>query len=431
MATSLIQCECLLSKGMGDYWASTTTSAGASGGTTIIDTALKAKFDDWMTDGAFDMITSGACDEEERKITKLDSDPGTLTTLAHGGQIAKSVTYRIHRLFSASDKRIALIYAAKRSFASIYKDVRDESIVSGNWLKDGSFEIWTDATDPTYWTNSTVSTTQTTTSLYYQHGDTSCKLDTASGYIYQSISEWDDLKYLAGKTVTFTLQGWCDTATALRIAIYDGKDTTYSSYHDGDSAWTEYDDPLSVTATISDNPTAIEFRIYLASASAVAYVDDARVTGPKPPRLYIGNLGLAQNKPTEVLVEMSDYSTSQPWALIHGIRYDQANGYMYLPDTVSSNYRLRILGKKYLDFYDSSKDVGTDWDDTIDIDSPQTEILVAGAAIYLCSQKILPIGTTGDSKIWENALNYWRGELRERQRKFGMIPPSVTVGWGH
>lgn len=430
MTTTLLAAEQLLSKALGDYWSSTTTSAGATDGTTLVDTELKAKAEDWITDAAYNMITSGTYDEEERKISSLDSGVGALTVLAHGGQIATSVTYRIHRLFSASEKRRALIHAAKAGYPYIFEEIRDETKVSGNWLKDGSFEIWTSATALTHWTDDgTVILAKTTTSPYYKHGLTSCKLDTAAGYIHQDITNWDDLKHLAGKAVTFTVQGHCDTASCLRLAIYDGTTTTYSSYHDGDSAWTEHNDSLEVKATIGDNPTSIEFRIYHDVAAGTSYIDDARIIGGYLSRIYIGDLNLAQNKPHQVLIEPSDYSTREPWLLIHNYEIDVTNGYLYLPASVSRDYRLRILGIGYLNFVDSSGDSSTAWDSTIDIDSPQTEILVAEAAIYLCNQMIVPNQTLGTSELWKDALGYWKAELRDRQGRFGIVAPAATTHW--
>lgn len=430
MSTSLLNCEVLLSKALGDYWSSTTTSAGASGGTTLIDTELKKKTADWITDDAHDYISSGTYDEEERWIKSLNPEDGTLSMLAHGGQIASSVTYRVHRLFTASEKRIALVHAAKAAFPQIHKVVWDESRVSGNWLKDGVPNVWTTSTNPTYWTASGPTTTKTTSSPYYKLGATSCKLSGSSGYIYQDIALWDDLKWLAGESIKFTAQGWCDTASCLRLAVlYDGTNLEYSSYHAGGSDWTEDDDPLEVEVDIDDTPTDIEFRVYHdVDTTATSYINDLRVTGPDGARIYIGDLGLAQDRPHQVLRERSNYSGKEPWYLIPDTKI--YNDYLYLPSSVTKGYRLRIRGIGYLDYYDTSDVVGTDWDDTIAIDSPQTEILVAEAALYLCNQKVLPNATSADTKRWERAKAYWERELSKRKNKFGMVVPSATVDWG-
>ncbi len=437
MTTTLANCRVLLSKELGDYWASTSTSAGASDYTSIIDTALKAKADDWIGDDSYTLITesSDSSEDDERKIISLDNNTGAIITLAHTAQIASSTDYEIHRLFSASDKMRALVHAAKAGYPTIFIEVRDESLVSGNWLKDGSFEIWTSSSALTNWTTTTSTIAKTTSSPYYKHGVTSCKILTAAGSIEQSISNWDDLKRLAGKTVTFSIQGWCDTASCLRISIYDGVNTiSYSSYHTGDSAWTQDEpnnDNMYVQATIDDNPTEITFEIHHDVAAGVSYVDDARTIAGSTysPRIYIGDLGLVRNQPHQVLIEPANYSRQEPWTLIRNIRYDQTNGFMTLPSGVSQDYRLRILGNKYLDFYDTSDDVGTDWADTIAIDTPQTEILVAEAAVYLCNRMIVPNFTSGESGRWAQARAYWKDELRDRKSRFGMAAPSATVSW--
>ena len=439
MTTSLLSAEAELSKQMGDYWSSTTTGAGLS--TTLVDTALKAKANDWI-DGDEEMYAflveepvGSATIYDERKISSLDNSDGTLTTLAFDAAPGTGIDYEVHRLFTPSEKRRALVNAAKKIFPHLFKEIRNESMVSGNWLKDGSFEIWSSSSALTYWTTTTSTITKTTSSPYYKHGLTSCKISTAAGTVKQSITNWDDLKRLQNQTVTFSIQARCDTASCLRISINDGVNQTYSSYHAGDSAWTQDEprnDNMYVQQFIDYNPTEITFTIHHEVAAATSYVDDGRGIGSilDSPRIYIGDLGLVKNKPSQVLIESRDYSTIEPWALIQNILYDQTNGYMQLPSGVSPDYRLRILGNGYLDFYDSSDVVGTDWDDTIAIDHPQTEVLVAQAAIYLCEQKVLPTETSGDSGRWERALAYWKDELRERKGKFSMQMPEVTVTWG-
>ena len=112
MSTLLSAARIELSKQLGDYWASASDSAGAAGGTTIKDTALMAKANDWVdTEGqAFDLITESAhaCEGQERLISSLDNSSGstgTLTILAHTAQIGSGVDYEVHRLFTASEKR--------------------------------------------------------------------------------------------------------------------------------------------------------------------------------------------------------------------------------------------------------------------------------------------------------------------------------------
>ena len=435
MTTTLLAAEAELSKQIGDYWTGTTTSDGAAGGTTLIDTALKAKQNGWVTKETYDMLTeesvSAADIYEERLVSSLDNSSGALTVLAHGGKIESGINYRVHRLFSASAKRIALVAAARRVFPFLHGSIWDESLVSGNWLKDGSFEVWTSATALTHWTTSGSTLAQTSTSLYYEHGGYSCKQSTAVGYIQQSISNFDDLKYLRGKAVTFSVRGWSDAASCLRISINDGvNDETYSSYHDGDSAWTKHSDPLKVTQVIADNATDITFKIYhaVAAPGQASYVDDGRVISGHRGKLYIGNLGLAQDKPLKVEIEPTSYSQDEEWLGVRDYVVD-GDGYLYIPTDYATNRRLRIRGTGYLDFLASGVS-STDWTATIAIDSPQLDILVAEAALYLYTTMALPNAESGEREAYQEMMAFWEKQSTTVKSKFRMKSPGVVIHWG-
>jgi hypothetical protein len=427
MSTTFNNARIELSKQIGDYWAGTTTGAGSS--TTVVDTALKAKQNDWINLEAYDLITSGTYDTEERKISSLDNTSGTLTVLAHGGTIAGSVTYEVHRLASASDKRIALVAACREAYPYIHKQVRDESHVSGNWLKDGSFEVWTSSTNLTYWTETTSTVTQTTTAGLFKNGANSAALSASAGTLAQSITNQEDLKRLAGKEVTFTVQARCGTASALRISIADGTDTTYSDYLDQITGWTEDHEPLEVTATIADHPTSITFTIHYELTATTAYVDDARVISSYNPPIYIGELGLSKNTPRQVFVEPLDYYSGEPWVRIHNWTVDETNGLLFLPDNVQKDYRLRIIGTGYLDFLASGV-ASTLWTATIAIDQPQLDILIAQAIIYIYRTFSIPNFYTGDRKAYMEMMGFWDQELKKRIARAGMRLPALTTNWG-
>jgi len=434
MSTTLAAAMVELSKQLGDYWASTTTGAGSS--TTLVDTALMAKANDWVeTAEVYAFLTEepagAAAIYDERKISSLDNSDGTLTTLAFAAAPGTGIDYEIHRLFSPSDKRRALIYSARHSFPHLFKEIWNEELVSGNWLKDGSFEIWTAADELTHWTATTSTIAQTTSSPYYRHGATSCKISTAAGTVAQSISNFDDLKNLAGKTATFTIQAWCDTADCLRISINDGTTQTYSSYHDGAESWTTNNprnDNLYVTQQLADNPTEITLTVHHGVAAAESYVDDARVVGPYRNRLYIGHLGLARNRPHGVYMEPSYYSQEEEWVRIRGYDIDK-DGYIHIPTTYPSDYRLRVRGIGYLDFLASGVS-STAWTATIDIDSPQLDILIADAAMYLYGQMVVPNFDTGENKTFTNAYQFWQMKYQEAVSKYGMKAPPATIHYG-
>ncbi len=430
MTTALSAARIELSKQLNDFWASTTTGAGST--TTIVDTLLKAKQNAWIGKDMYDLITESghASVDEERQISSLANSTGTLTVLAHDNTTGTSMDYEVHRLFTASDKRIALIAAARMAYPHIHEKIWDESMVSGNWLKDGSFEIWTSSSALTHWTTTTSTITKTTTSPFYMHGLTSCKIGTAAGTIKQTNTTWDDLKRLRGQTVTFSMQAWCDTASALRLSINDGVNQTSSNYHAGDSAWTQREprtDNMYAQMFIDGNATEVTFTIHHEVAAATSYVDDARVIGPYQPRLFIDQLGLALEKPVQVEIEPWYYSTDEPWAIIFNSRIDPELGYIYIPSSVQRDRRLRIRGIGYLDFVDSSGDSATAWNSTININSPQTDILIAQAAVYLYTQMSMPNFSRNTRQDFQEMIGFWENKLRRAIGKFSQEVQSIPV----
>jgi len=431
MTTTLHNAMIALSKEIGDYWASTTNYAGTS--TTLVDTALQAKTNDWITDEAYAFLAeepaSAAAIYDERKISSLSDY--TLTTLAFSAAPGTGIDYEVHRLFSPSDKRIALVNAAKNVYPGCFNEVWDETLVCGNWLKDGSFERWTTSSNLTDWTETTVTATQTSTLPYYKHGSYSCKLDTAAGTLDQEITEFKDLQFLRGRNATFTCQGWCDTASCLRLSINDGTTQTYSEYHAGDDAWTEdnpRDDSFYVTQYIDPNATQVTFTIHHGVAAATSYVDDARVISEPRGKLYIGHLGLAQNRPHQVFIEPSYYSQQEDWIKVFDYKVDPS-GYLYIPTTYPADRRLRIRGIGYLDFLASGVS-STAWTSTIALDEPQLKVLVAEAALYLYTTMALPNYESGTRDEFAKASTYWASEVEKRKAKFGMKSPPATVHWG-
>lgn len=437
MSTSLLNAEIALSKELGDYWSSTTDGAGDS--TTLVDSALKAKTDDWLTDEAYVILleepAGSAAIYDIRKATSLDASAGEITTLAFAAAPGTGIDYSLHRLFSPAEKKRALIKAAQEMvYPALFKEIWDESLVSGNWLKDGSFERWDDANTLTDWTITTATATRTSTAGYVRHGTYSCKLNTAAGTVAVTISNDADLQFLRGRNVTFTLQAYCDTDDALRLSINDGTTQTYSDYLDGDSMWTEdnpRNDSFYVTQYIDPNATEVTITIHFESAAATAYIDDARLLSDPRAKLYVGHLGLAQDRPAKIEMEPEYYGHDEPWITLRDYVVDD-DGYLYIPTKYMSDRRIRILGRGYLDFLDSSGDSATDWTATINIDSPQLSILVAYAALYLYQTMSLPNYETGTRQAFQESVSYWAQQISDRQSKFSMRGRAgATVHWGH
>ena len=439
MSTTLANCQIELSKQIADYWSSTTTSDGSTTPfITMIDSTLAAKPADWITDTTWVILTeepAGGTTSlyDERQVSSLSSS--TLTVNAFTERIVSGINYELHRLFSPSEKRQALVAAAQRVYPTLFTEIWDETLVSGNWLKDGSFERWTSASDLTDWAETTVTVTETATAGYVRHGATSAKLSGSAGTLVQGwkagTAEFEDLRNLRGRSATFTIQAWADTASDLRISINDGTTQTYSEYHAGDDAWTEdnpRNDNIYVTQYIDPNATQVTFTIHWAGLGTASYVDDARVISDYRGKLYIGHLGLAQNRPHQVLMEPNYYSQQEDWIKLFDWKVDP-DGYLYLPTVYPSDYRLRIRGIKILDFLASGVS-STLWTASIDLAQPQIEILVAQAALYLYTWMSMPNFESGTREDYQQMMGFWENELTKRKAQFGMRSPGATTMWG-
>lgn len=120
----------LLGGDLDDGWTGITTSAGGDAGITLIDAALYEKVADWVGDGMIVYLPlgpDGASAAETRVVSSLSG--ATLTPVtAFSAQVAQSVGYEVHRLFTRSQKLVALRNSAPLICPGIHAIVRDMSI---------------------------------------------------------------------------------------------------------------------------------------------------------------------------------------------------------------------------------------------------------------------------------------------------------------
>jgi len=153
----------------------------------------------------------------------------------------------------------------------------DRSIIVDDLMTDPRLETWTDASNLTnYSTGGTGTLTREATIKI--EGSYAAKLVNTAGnafYIYQSI---DNPGLYAGQTAYFKGRAHALVADRVRLKLYDGVNTHYSSYHDGkgwresegfSGAWLEIDG-----ITIADNPTELTLEGRIESGTSItAYFD--------------------------------------------------------------------------------------------------------------------------------------------------------------
>ena len=427
MSTTLAGLREKLSRRMGYYLEGTTTSDGAAGGTTFINSGLADKANDYFNDW-YAKITSGTYTGQVRRISDFVQSTGTVTLyVAFGGQILSGITYELHRT-NPDDKDTLIKEALRQIYPDLYKPVIDESLISGNWLRDGDFEDWSAAAALRYYTeNSSITLAQETSIKLF--GTKSAKMTSggANAYRGQTASDTPGLLDLGGYEVTFKAWCYCATASHARLEIYTvDKDGTaqqvQSDYHPGDSRW----HILTKTLTLNDDLRTIAFRFRGDVNAAIAYWDYARVTGiylysyllqPTIERLDQVWLQAEANMETDE-DPCDDRDEIYPFNELLGWRLqdDGTNRILRIPYAHETERKLRLIGTTFLS--QPTADSGT-----TEIDEPETDVVVAYVASMIHTQQLgtLPADELGRA---QPLAAFWQGEYERLKRKHRMISPA-------
>jgi hypothetical protein len=133
MSTLMSALIVLLSNDLDDYWVSTTTAAGDAAKQYLVDDSLYEKVPDWVSDGMVVYLPlgpGGAGSPETRVVDSIQNNNQLVTKTAFSAQVATSVGYEIHRLFTRNQKLAALRQAATLVCPEIHAVVRDMSLVT-------------------------------------------------------------------------------------------------------------------------------------------------------------------------------------------------------------------------------------------------------------------------------------------------------------
>jgi hypothetical protein len=149
--------------------------------------------------------------------------------------------------------------------------------------------------------------------------------------------------------------------------------------------------------------------------------------GPQYDRVYVGDLGLAQDTPLKVSINLTSQDKQEPWQPIHNV-VNERNGYIDLPGT-PAGYKLRIEGYGYLDFRVAGVP-STSWTATLAIDDPQTKIVSAKAAQYLYQTMMQPNMVSGDTQAYATGYQFWTDEYEKRKDQFHMPFIPIKINWG-
>jgi hypothetical protein len=432
MTTTLANFQSGVCEEYGNLITGTTTSAGAAGGTTFIDTALALYPDDEkrLMESYF-MPTSGTYAGIERQITDWVSSTTTGTTRAFAGQIASGVTYKIMP-FAPSKITEKANDAIKRT-RYLFRVIRDDSTATREkvsrypvpstiikdplqiWISKQSFGTQTIDACTAAWTESVDSDcTVAVDDVDYQENNSCLKFTVAAGagagdiLATQAISTKD----LSNDTgVTFAIKSSVATAAGdLQLLL----DETASCASPSET--------LSVPAL-----TANEWQVVTVDYAGADSDRDAVISiGLK----YTTDLGACTIRLSEVKsitdLPKDSLADQEQWEQLLHWYYEADSSKVYFPYWIPANRKLRMIGKGYLSTFSVTGTFATDQASTTQADEPEISHLYALTLEYLYRDQYLRAVGSDKDEIGKN-ISFWVSEAEKRGQEIRLEMPRKTI----
>uniref|UniRef100_A0A6M3JUI5 Uncharacterized protein n=1 Tax=viral metagenome TaxID=1070528 RepID=A0A6M3JUI5_9ZZZZ len=412
-----------LSEWVGDWWSGTVDS----GEKNFLNDAALADKRDQANSGQWVLFVSGTTsgtDDGQIRLIDSYSDEDNKYEIRWrrplSADLVAAVVYEIHR-YHPDDIKRALNFARLSAYPYIYRFIDDSTTyvqesqreyalpssmegspdevyitdtitINDEILENNGFEDWDSSSDPADWGTATnLTLAQETTFVWEGNNSCKCTSTAAAGSLPQTISS---ASAYAGQKLTFSAPVYANSATRIRLSIYDGTNTTYSSYHGG-SGWEE----LTVSATMPASPSELTVKVEVAAGTAmVFYVDGAC------------HLWASRRKPS---------GTPQPI-----LNYRVNGTLLELPHCPATGRFIRVVGKGLL------SSVSSDTDE-MEVSDPQTFILYAASYLYLLEQSAARKPT--DSTEIYKEIGRTQARLAQLKRECGMESKAqlrISPDWG-
>ena len=396
-------------KALGDNLEFDTTT-NITTDTKIISTALNA--DDDAEDGHFDNwwadITEGNNITVKRKTGSTTYATATGTLTCYGANFAadgSAMTIRLHQ-YNPSKKEDAIIEAIKECYPTLHKKVDNQTLVTGNRAIDGHFESWSSTSALTYWTATNTTLLQTSTAAYIRGGTYSakCTASAANGNISISSNDYPSLLELQGQTVSAYVKAYPETLDDPTIIIdtvsRDGSttQTLTSTTSCPATYWTLIEHE---NQTLNDDLQEVKITLNGATNGDYVYWDDFYIGNQKiceyllPDEFIEGRLSQVWKQNTSIsepaFYDMHPFSHSRGENIAFSVIDDGTYNYVYLEESLPTQYRLRLLGHKPLE-------IPTTYTSTITIDVEKVPLLIAKAREIFWSRMAVPVSIEDKSK---------------------------------
>ena len=398
-----------LSEAIGDYQSFATTSDGNDAKTSLVSTVLK-NYAGGSDDGAFEeqffLGTSGANEGESKRcalyIANASDGPTAILQDAFSNQTTSADTFELHR-YDPELKHVAINRALAEVFPTLYKPLRDETLIVDSILSNGDFE--TEGTAGTFdsWTEVNSPTVTVEPSRVF-HGTNSAKVVAGSGAVGRLTQTLDaNITELAGTTAAFKVRVWTDGTSQARLIIDWGTSTEAGDYHAGDSSW----HLLSVEAAVPTDATQVQV-ICEVTASQTAYFDTGWAAIGQVHRLTV---------PSSIL--------RGPMHILQQYNEDMVDGAYYpLPSGVAPT-RGRILRLEGMGLLSRPSSESA----TTEIGEPHLNLVTSYAAMVLFQTLMMRSATEQRSNLTEN-VRYWQMEVQRLSSQPGirMRPLGASRG---
>ena len=244
-----------LSEAIGAYLSLPTTSAGATDGTTLIDSGLRnlaGGRDDDAFEGWYVLATSGDASGEIKRVLQSRQANNSLTFQeAFSAQIGSSATYELH-LNDPTLKHNAINRGIEELSQQVPLPLRDETLVVDNLLTNWDFETFADSAFTGWTSTGTPTLTQNTSLVIHGDGSGSIAATGATEGLYQTATI--NANEVTNKQVTFECWVYATVADAVRIRILWGSGSYEShDYHSGTDQW----ELQSIQVTVPTSATEI------------------------------------------------------------------------------------------------------------------------------------------------------------------------------
>lgn len=411
MARTGTQLEQALSIRIGDYITGTTSAAGNAGGTTAITTS-----DDVMSRAGQSFVpyylelTSGTYNGQVRQISdfSVTAGVGTLTVVnAFGGQVAISVTFRIHRI--PPNEKLRNLSAVLGEMNDILPRIVVEEMLTGELLRNANLEQWR-ADTPYDWDVITGTATRETSVVY--QGLASLKLVTASGLVRQRIALERDLE---DETLTLTGYVYGKIANGPQIGITANGTTTYSSAVAANDTWQQ----VTVSKALTSGIQPIYIVLFKGSGADTAYFDRLHLIIASQQRVSVIPISDAFGDVRQVLWRQGIDTTTDPSQLDYVLKSYAPSltppnriygGYGYYNSELDIDHFIQVLGIGIWPTLSALTD-------SVDISADEAPLVVHRAALRL--MKVLA------ARDHLSDAEHWKGIEADLLREEPVLIPNL------